>query len=319
MKSQKANEQLSLFFAQEGEIGTSAAIDFTADGRELSVIDPVNSAVRCEDALAITPEGDDCSALEGEESPFAAEPCDWSVFMRDHGRVPMIDDVKKPWQYRGWLLYYRLLLEDHPQVSRRWDYWCRTMATRELLDEPIPQITFSEGYDKQAMKDLEIWLRLVDRHTSGWSAVDKLLDWFLWGFGYADKEPQLPHELNENLYRQVNIGPMLVQPHDYLGGWIMMQKGGWNPNAFYPTPHSVVECMVRMTMETGEDLRSKTVCDPCVGSGRMLMHASNYSLRLYGVDIDPTLVKVTLVNGALYVPWILRPFPKSLFNAEGCV
>jgi hypothetical protein len=43
-----------------------------------------------------------------------------------------------------------------------------------------------------------------------------------------------------------------------------------------------------------------------VGSGRMLPHATNYSLRLYGVDIDPTLVKVTLVDGAFYVPWILR-------------
>jgi len=96
-----------------------------------------------------------------------------------------------------------------------------------------------------------------------------------------------------------------------------MQKGKWNPHAFYPTPHPVVEFMVRLQMgEATGDMRAKTVCDPAVGSGRMLMHASNYSLRLYGVDIDPTLVKVTLVNGALYAPWILRPFPEAFFTQE---
>jgi hypothetical protein len=156
----------------------------------------------------------------------------------------------------------------------------------------------------------------VDRYRSGWSAVDALLDWFLWGFGYSTREPELPHELNERLYRQVNIGPLLLSPHDYLGEWIAMQKGKWNPHAFYPTPHPVVEFMVRLTMGENNDTRSKKVLDPAVGSGRMLMHASNYSLRLYGVDIDPTLVKVTLVNGALYVPWILRPFPHAFFTPE---
>jgi hypothetical protein len=154
----------------------------------------------------------------------------------------------------------------------------------------------------------------VDHHISGWSAIDKLLDLFLWGFGHSKQEPSLPPELNEALYQQVNIGPMLLAPHDYLGEWIAMQKGQWNPHAFYPTPHSVVECMVRVLLETDEDLRAKTVMDPCVGSGRMLMHASNYSLRLHGVDIDPTLVKLTYLNGALYVPWLLRPFPETLFS-----
>jgi hypothetical protein len=45
----------------------------------------------------------------------------------------------------------------------------------------------------------------------------------------------------------------------------------------------------------------------------MLLHASNYSLRLFGVDIDPLLVKTALVNGALYAPWMVRPFPDHYF------
>jgi hypothetical protein len=238
---------------------------------------------------------------------------EWSLFLREHGRVPLLEDEKKPWQYRGWLLYYRLLLDGYPGIGGRWDYWYRTMTAGRLLSEPIPKITFCDTGDKQVFKSIEQWVRIVDRYAGGWSAVDKLLDWFLWGFGHLKQEPQLSAELNENLYRQVNIGPLLLKPYDYLGAWIAMQKGNWNPNGFYPTPHSVVECMVRMTMEEHEDARTKTVMDPCVGSGRMLLHASNYSLRLYGVDIDPTLVKLTYVNGALYVPWILRPFPERFF------
>jgi hypothetical protein len=49
--------------------------------------------------------------------------------------------------------------------------------------------------------------------------------------------------------------------------------------------------------------------DPCLGTGRMLLHASNYSLRLYGQDINETCVKASLVNGYLYAPWMVKPFP----------
>ncbi len=313
MKTQQASEQLSLFFSETDghEIGGGAAVQVAISENSS---EPTGATVVAGDSLCIVYEPD---SPDSSEAVCLAkhEDCEWSIFMREHGRVPLIGDVKKPWQYRGWLLYYRLMAEVHPGVGLRWDYWCRTMTAGKLLEEPIPQISFASASDKQAMKDLDVWFRLVDQHTSGWAAVDKLLDWFLWGFGYSGTDPDLPHELNESLYRQVNLGPMLLHPHDYFGEWIMTQKGGWNPNAFYPTPHSVVEAMVQLTMtEHKEDKRSKTVLDPAVGSGRMLMHASNYSLRLYGIDIDPTLVKVTLVNGALYVPWILRPFSESFFD-----
>ena len=45
----------------------------------------------------------------------------------------------------------------------------------------------------------------------------------------------------------------------------------------------------------------------------MLLHASNFSLRLYGQDIDPLVVAVCKVNGALYAPWIVWPLPESFF------
>ena len=63
-----------------------------------------------------------------------------------------------------------------------------------------------------------------------------------------------------------------------------------------------------MTLGDG-DARTKTVMDPCVGTGRMLLAASNHSYRLYGCDINPTVIKATLINGFLYAPWLVRPFP----------
>jgi hypothetical protein len=55
------------------------------------------------------------------------------------------------------------------------------------------------------------------------------------------------------------------------------------------------------------DNRLKSVNEPCVGTGRMLLYASNYSLILSGQDINLTCVKATLVNGYLYAPWMVKP------------
>jgi len=41
----------------------------------------------------------------------------------------------------------------------------------------------------------------------------------------------------------------------------------------------------------------------------MLLHASNYSMRLYGQDINATCVKACTVNLWLYAPWGARPIP----------
>jgi N-6 DNA Methylase len=131
----------------------------------------------------------------------------------------------------------------------------------------------------------------------------------------------LSDETKERPYRQVNLRPLLERPHDYLGAFVAGQKArGWNPTAFYPTPHEVVELMVRMTMhdavKDGRDSRTLSVLDPCVGSGRMLLHASNGSLCLYGQDIDPLAVAMCKVNGALYAPWLSFPLPAAVVGTR---
>lgn len=61
-----------------------------------------------------------------------------------------------------------------------------------------------------------------------------------------------------------------------------------------------------------KDARLKSVLDPCLGTGRMLLHASNHSLVLYGCDIDPLVLLGAKINGALYAPWAAFPLTSFL-------
>lgn len=119
----------------------------------------------------------------------------------------------------------------------------------------------------------------------------------------------------------MNLEPLLESPHDYLGEYVARNRArGWNPTGFYPTPHQVVECMVQMSMhdagQEGKESRTITISDPCVGSGRMLLHSSNYSMCLSGQDIDPLAVAMCKINGALYAPWLSFPLSESIIGTR---
>jgi hypothetical protein len=243
------------------------------------------------------------------------------AFVHKHGRLPRVDDEPPPWHYRGWLLAYVILLHEVcPAVADRWDYHLRTLEARKLLQQPIPQVSFGAP-DSRVFSMLQEWSRLIGRDFGGWSDFRMLLDWLCWGLALGKEEPKLAEDAHEKLYRQVDVGPLLVAPYDYLGEYVAQGKAkGWNPTGFYPTPHSVVELMVRMTMQDepseGRDPRTRRVCDPAVGSGRMLLHSSNCSMSLWGQDIDPLAVAMCKINGALYAPWLSFPLPESILESR---
>ena len=250
--------------------------------------------------------------------PSAPSP-DLVTFVNQHQRFPRLGDALAPWHYRGWLLAYVILIhETCPPVADRWGYHLRTLEAGRLLDEPIPQIVFGTP-DRKVTSMLHEWCRLIGHDCGGWSDFHKLLDWLSWGLALTNEEIRLTEQVNEKLYRKVDVGPMLAHPYDYLGDFVAQGRANsWNPNAFYPTPHEVVELMVRMTMADtrpdGRDPRLASVNGPCVGSGRMLLHASNISLNLFGQDIDPLAVAMCKINGALYVPWLSFPLPDSILG-----
>jgi hypothetical protein len=153
-------------------------------------------------------------------------------------------------------------------------------------------------------------------------SLSDFMKWLLWGFGEGERS-RISAEANEFLYRTFNLGPLLQHPHDYLGHILTEAKAGYwsNPNAFYPTPNAVYHAMAEMQMhnaakDTG-DLKTKSVLDCCVGTGHMLMYASNYSLFLYGQDIDRTCVMACKINGYLYMPWLVEAGLKRPGGGQG--
>ena len=210
----------------------------------------------------------------------APPPLDLSAFVSLHGRLPQLGDKPAPWHYRGWLLFYIIQLHALlPAVGDRWGYYLRILEAGKLLAEPIPPITFGPA-DNKVFSLLRQWSQLIGYDCGGWSDFRSLLDWLGWALALSREEPRLSDAVNEKLYRQVDLTPLLETPHDYLGAYVAAGKAnGWNPTAFYPTPHPVVECMVRLLMHDATkddgDPRLRSACDPCAGSGRMLLHASN--------------------------------------------
>lgn len=217
----------------------------------------------------------------------------------------------------GWMLPYLLGLED--MTWQRWEYWAQTKLAGRLLPEPIPQIEWAaqHGDGSPGRRMLEKSLDCVTKHGDwrGWSSAtyfEFFLDWLLFGLGHpSQREHPKVHQdcegASERLYQTFNLEPLLAYPHDYFGD--MMAENAYGRRAgFFPTPMEVAAMMVAMQMGDGEDMRAKTVCDPALGTGRMILCASNYSLRLYGQDIMPLVIKACLVNAYLYAPWIVRPF-----------
>lgn len=85
---------------------------------------------------------------------------------------------------------------------------------------------------------------------------------------------------------------------DLFQGAISHGQGGQ-----YFTPEPVCEAMARMTLEgTAENSdRPRTVCDPCCGSGRMLLAVAKLRPHWWfvGQDIDLRCVRMTALNLAL--------------------
>jgi hypothetical protein len=216
----------------------------------------------------------------------------------------------------GWLLPNLLFLDEC--LWGRWDYWALCYQADALPPEPIPRLGFLDFPHVATRRMLEASLDCIPQHGSwrtwgGWSYFDYFLSWLLFSFGHKGQNA-LPAEpagctgASSRLYQVFALDAMLLWPHDYWGALLAESSYG-KTQGFYPTPHHICEFMAQMACDGKKDMRAETVLDPCVGTGRMLLHASNHSLRLYGMDIDPTLCKATLVNGYLYAPWLVRPLP----------
>lgn len=241
-------------------------------------------------------------------------------FVLEHGRMPFLSDPIPPWHYHGWLLFQVQLADGHPSAPKRWEHYMRTLEAGRLLDEPIPQIRFFDVADAAGMKMINKCVGLVSHRDSPWTAFERFVAWLGWGLAVVKEMPRLEEATAEALYRTFNFEPLLLRPCDYLGEVLAGHRAsGWNPNAYFPTPHAVCELMTQIAYGDGgergwRDARLMAVHEPSVGTGRMLLHASNFSYCLSGMDVDKLIVDICLCNGAFYAPWLSFPFPEHILH-----
>ncbi len=245
-----------------------------------------------------------------------------AAFVETHRRLPRLGNPRPPWTYRGFLLPYAVQLH-HSQalIPDRWGYYFQILRCG-LTPDSIPHLSFCSSPDRGTIRAIERWINLIEETSLAGSSFQTIVDWMAWALGVSDNQPALADSLQEKLYRTVNIEPWLLHPYDYLGDVLAEQRSrGWNTTGFFPTPHAVCEMITQLTMNeanstNGHDPRTQSIMDPCCGTGRMLLHASNYSLNLHGMDIDPLVLTIIKINGALYCPWLAFPFPSRIFNTD---
>jgi len=187
------------------------------------------------------------------------------------------------------------------------------MEAGHVLDEPIPRIEFAESGTEHVRRMHEKSLNAVTR-SGEWQGWDS---WriFEQGSPCTRGAPHLIAQRASETKFLVSkaelwfcLEAMLAWPVDMFGDLMAENRHG-RASGFYPTPHCVVEMMTRMNFAEGVDYRSKTVCDPCVSTGHMILHASNHSYRLYAQDVNATVLKACKVNGYCFAPWMVRPLP----------
>lgn len=244
----------------------------------------------------------------------------------------------RPWEGRGWLIQY-LVEGDGTFGHRRLHWWMLSAVTGQLPADAIPPITFSSSRSAEVRTELvglSDYLMGVNRkdpkafplsphgaicHLRGLcadatdfglsqhEALCFLIRYLAWGLQLTapgDRPWQLgSHQARyaEHLYRALHLGRLQAADCDLFGD--LLSEFGHQGAAFYPTPMEVCNLMFAMvqSQDATKDARLESCCDPCVGTGRMLLAASNMSCNLYGADIDGLLVNACAVNMALFAPW----------------
>jgi len=225
-------------------------------------------------------------------------------------------EIRSTKEHPGWLLPYLLGLDE--MFIGRWEYWLNAVQADRIPIEPIPYVHFQSGIaypGNPVMKNLN---RCIDYASCSHSnVVEMLVDWLLWGFHYKQVIfPNVDEKTDDFWYRTFNLGLFYKEPGDYMAELAQSHNIG-SGSGFFSTPLGVADMMVKMTMggEPRPYHKSKSVMDPCCGTGSMLLCASNYSLNLYGNDINPLLCKMAIVNAYVYMPWIVyRPKDLTMFN-----
>ena len=213
-------------------------------------------------------------------------------------------------------MYFQPLIITDSLTTKRWEFWSEVLYTGNLLKD-IPQVDFmtNRGLEhEKVFKMLKNCIEIsgVSRHKSFTDFVQYIL-YCLKPLNYyegtkkekLEKANKLISRIDDialkHYYEIFSLEAMLLYPGDYLGD-LAAEYLGSNGSEYYPTPNHIVEIMTKILMNDSKD-KFNSVCDPCCGSSRMLLFASNNSLRVMGMDVNSDIINVSIVNSFLYVPW----------------
>ncbi|KQN96848.1 type I restriction-modification system subunit M [Paenibacillus sp. Leaf72] len=216
---------------------------------------------------------------------------------------------------RGWLLPYLFSYDD--LLWGRWAYWTDILQKGSLEGSgPIPKIEWKNNHSKASLETVKMLENCLNHHDA---SIDSFSDWLLWGMAASNEVPRISEKLNEHYYRKFDLFLVLDNPYDHMSYLLCDQTGkGYKSGlGYFPTPFSVAEMLVEMTNLGGdrEDLKRKTVLDPSVGCGALLLPASNYYLRGYAQDISSIALKLCRIQMYWYAPWYACPGEVSGFDA----
>jgi hypothetical protein len=179
---------------------------------------------------------------------------------------------------------------------------------KKIPNEPWPQIAFVDDHDGRARKLLGRCLRPFTD-----ASLDDLLKFLLHKFGHKDFE-QLPVRKHhaDHWEKAFDLDEALCLDRDLFGDYYseVIGKGLRDGTGYFPTPQNISELISILVL--AECKLTDSVNDPCVGSARMLLSASNKSLFLSGMDINPTCIRMTLINGYLFAPQIAMSPPPEI-------
>ncbi len=201
-------------------------------------------------------------------------------------------------KYFGWLR--GMALEIETLASGKWFYWLSILGKGEYEGEEIPQsrlandIMGSLGY-----KMLEKCVEICKQEGYG---IEHFLEWVGFGIGLAwFKRPSISDRLWKRLYQTFCLDILLLEPRDYFS-YLLTCHGfsGWLE--YYPTPSHVSSAMVMMINADNDD-STRSVYEPTVGVGSILLHAN--SLNLVGTDLNPYMIKAASIQAFMYAPWLL--------------
>ena len=162
----------------------------------------------------------------------------------------------------------------------------------------------------------------LNRRSGGRILMPEFCRWLAFAVGVNDEASDISDELQEYLYRNFDYRTVMLFPSNYLGQ-LLCESAYGKRRGFYPTPMDLCRLNWMITKGGGNgrnsderaDLRRRSAYDPAVGTGRLLLVASNDCLRLYGQEIDYLCCLITKINLAFYAPW--SAIPASFFD-EGC-